>query len=187
MGTAAFAPVLVPLPSRERNKHKSWQDAHRHQFYRNPRLDQILGQRWEQQPRTIKLEDALDMPIDRRLTVSDQLRLARQLASGVLMFGLTAWMHSAHDHALLRQLEFFKQPETDKGANTGADQCDLALSLQTLHLRTDFPSSDAVSEAEATETRHSNAEVAKYRHGVRNMTLYSLGVAMLCDREVGAN
>jgi hypothetical protein len=105
-----------------------------------------------------------------RLDIVTQLRLAHRLVSAVLKFNATPWLDEMWN---IEDLAFFRQGE------------DLIESLQTLHFDRDLchkvpGSEDNAMEVESpTNLVHLSTEDAQYKHGVRNVTLFSLGAALL--------
>ncbi|KAL7807032.1 hypothetical protein V8C44DRAFT_338179 [Trichoderma aethiopicum] len=117
------------------------------------------------------MDEALGQSASTRLTVVGQLQLARRLVSAVLKFNSTPWLNEAWS---VRDLAFFRQGE------------DLTMSLQTLHFGVELIHSkpepgDSMSamDVESPANLSQYSEDAQYKHGVRNMTLYSLGAALL--------
>ncbi len=117
----------------------------------------------------VLVDEILDQPVHTRMTIVSQLRLAQRLASAVLKFNSTPWLNELWT---VRDLAFFRQGE------------DLTTSLQTLHFGIELAYSQpsqasSVMEIELPTTLTHMIEDAQYKHGVRNITLYSLGVALL--------
>lgn len=136
----------------------------------------------------VSLSQILREPAYAALNVPQQIRLAANLVKGVLQFHSTPWLR---DLWRLEELCFF---------NTEA--C-LAESLRTLHITSELlpqqrPSSGgdaAMREASAQlltpqpsllseDNNSSNSdnelvETAKLHHGIRNLSLHSLGTALL--------
>ncbi|KAH6605322.1 hypothetical protein Trco_007029 [Trichoderma cornu-damae] len=115
------------------------------------------------------MDEALVQPVYNKLTVVCQLRLAHRLVSAVLKFNSTPWLNELWS---VGDLSFFRQGD------------DLTLSLQTLHFGVELihgtaESTNSSREVECPAGLASLIENAQYRHGVRNMTLYSLGAALL--------
>ncbi|KAI1135850.1 hypothetical protein F5Y05DRAFT_163246 [Hypoxylon sp. FL0543] len=103
------------------------------------------------------------------LSVPQQVRLALQLVEAVLQFQSTPWLQSIWS---LQDLSYF--PDGD----------DLARSLRTLHISTDL--STTKSRASKVDTimagvGQSSEDLvdAQLSSGIRNLTMYSLGVALL--------
>lgn len=130
------------------------------------------------------VSDTLLHPRDETISPIDQLKLARRVASGVLQFHSTPWLKNDWG---LRDLCFFGR-ETDVSD----------LNLQTLHLTGDVTSTRptrridldgdlpmegneplalTVDYCEAQTTEDGALEYEVY--GIRNATLYRLGVALL--------
>ncbi|PTB64676.1 hypothetical protein BBK36DRAFT_140979 [Trichoderma citrinoviride] len=117
------------------------------------------------------MDEALGQSASTRLTVVGQLQLAHRLVSAVLKFNSTPWLKEAWS---VRDLAFFKQGE------------DLTMSLQTLHFGVELihskfepRDSPSVMDVESPANLVQSFEEAQYKHGVRNITLYSLGAALL--------
>ncbi|KXH30991.1 hypothetical protein CNYM01_11381 [Colletotrichum nymphaeae SA-01] len=122
------------------------------------------------------MSDVLMTPAETTLSIIDQLKLARDLVSAVLKFYSTPWLR---EYFTLRDLSFFQMSG------------DFSRCLRTLHLGFDFVQSSAASlprsmeGIEATAMPDSNDEVetaaerAKLEYGIRNLTLWSLGITLL--------
>ena len=127
-------------------------------------------------PEPIRLDHLLAQP--RRsdeLSVPDQLQLALRIASAVLKFSSTAWLGESWG---LRDLYFFERP-----ADAAAD---LPAALQTLHLGVEWTRGGAsalmdvdVVDSSSSAGLESALEEAKLIHGIHNVTMYNLGVALL--------
>ncbi|KAL6866740.1 hypothetical protein J3F83DRAFT_122690 [Trichoderma novae-zelandiae] len=117
------------------------------------------------------MDEALGQSASFRLTVVGQLQLAHRLVSAVLKFNSTPWLNEAWS---VRDLAFFRQGE------------DWTMSLQTLHFGVELihggpepGDSMSVMDVESPASLARSFEDAQYKHGVRNITLYSLGAALL--------
>jgi hypothetical protein len=116
------------------------------------------------------MDEALGQSAYNRLTVVGQLRLAHRLVSAVLKFNSTPWLNEVWS---VGDLAFFRQGD------------DLTMSLQTLHFGVELNHGgselgDSAMEVESPASlAHSSIEDAQYKNGVRNVTLYSLGAALL--------
>ncbi|PVH71685.1 hypothetical protein DL98DRAFT_503310 [Cadophora sp. DSE1049] len=124
----------------------------------------------------ITADQIFDLSTDGFLSTIDKLKLARSLVSLVLKFHSTPWLG---EYWRLQDISFFR-----RGKN-------LPASLQTLHLGVEFaqsntkqigssmegvmltPSNNDVSQASEDEQNH------RIFCGIHNMTLHSLGVALL--------
>ncbi len=116
------------------------------------------------------VDEILGQSVSNNLTVVSQLQLALRVASAVLMFNSTPWMSDIWGP---RDLSFFHHGQ------------DLTASLQTLHFRVELiheggsqqqgPSPDTISH----DNLSGQLEDAQYKYGVRNVSLYSLGVVLL--------
>ncbi|KAM5354621.1 hypothetical protein ACJ41O_001268 [Fusarium nematophilum] len=119
----------------------------------------------------MRMDSILDQPIDKRMTVVHQLHLARQIALAALKFNSTPWLN---EYWSARDLYFFY----------GDQAQDLSASLQTLHFRRDVIDQESSKAMDIDEPMSGTARPtligdAMLKHGIRNMTLYSLGVVLL--------
>ncbi|KAK6859523.1 hypothetical protein PG995_003159 [Apiospora arundinis] len=121
--------------------------------------------------------------LDADLPVPEQLRLVLQIAQSMLKLHATPWWKQ---YWSLSDLHY-----VDKTGKAG----DLLACLQTLHVGTclDFPSdigknnAHKISTCEVASSQSPDPdpeldtafETAKLQHGIRNLTLYSLGVVLL--------
>lgn len=118
----------------------------------------------------IPMDEALAQPAYNRLDIVSQLRLAHCLVSAVLKFNSTPWLNEMWN---IGDLAFFRQGD------------DLTRSLQTLHFGVELIHNASDSEDSAMEVEspagllHTSIEDARYKHGVCNVTLFSLGAALL--------
>lgn len=116
------------------------------------------------------MDEALGQSAHNRLDIVSQLQLAHRLVSAVLKFNSTPWLKELWN---VGDLAFFRQGD------------DLTESLQTLHFGVELThnapgSEDTAMEVESSASLvHLSIEDAQYKHGVRNVTLYSLGAALL--------
>ncbi|KAF7515445.1 hypothetical protein G7054_g14569 [Neopestalotiopsis clavispora] len=116
------------------------------------------------------VDEALSWPIERSLTIANQLKIARLLVAAVLKFHATPWLN---DYFSLRDIRFFTISE------------DMFQSLQTLHLGMDLVcnGNDRNTKLEipknGTDDLAQQHEAARLEHGIRNLTLWSLGVVLL--------
>jgi hypothetical protein len=135
-------------------------EAFRHWLYLNRSFTSLCSES------VMPMEEALGQPVHNRLTIVGQLRLALQLASAVLKFSSTPWLN---DLWTVRDVAFFKQGT------------DLVSSLRTLHFSTEWAySGQSQGSLMDVESASPNLiEEAQYKYGVRNVMLYSLGVALL--------
>ncbi|KAK9422890.1 putative Prion-inhibition and propagation HeLo domain-containing protein [Seiridium unicorne] len=148
------------------------QENFRHSFY----LQEIAAHK------AVPMDEILDGSIERSLTVVEQLKTARNLIAAVLKFHATPWLD---DYFSLRDLCFFQIDNN------------IFRSLQTLHISVELiaEGNTALLDAEDTsmagvdqssstqrldgETLQNVWEEAKLTYGVRNMTLWSLGIILL--------
>ncbi|KKP02601.1 hypothetical protein THAR02_05289 [Trichoderma harzianum] len=115
------------------------------------------------------MDEALGQSASNRLTIVGQLRLAHRLVSAVLKFNSTPWLNEVWS---FRDLAFFRQGD------------DLTLSLQTLHFGVELihggpDPGESLMDVESPVSLTQSIEDVQYKHGVRNVTLYSLGAALL--------
>jgi len=149
----------------------------RHQFY-PPLIDGAISpciRGTVSSGEVVSLDDILGQSIEDRLTVPQQLKLAHRIASAVLKFSSTPWLDQNWS---ARDLNLFSETQSR----------DPARSLQTLHFGVDFQaaashqlSSSAGAMELDVDQKHMNrlVEDAARRHGIRNITLYNLGVILL--------
>ncbi|KAK7997456.1 hypothetical protein PG989_005496 [Apiospora arundinis] len=108
------------------------------------------------------LDQIFKLPVERSISVPTQLRLALSLVKGVLQFQSTPWLQPLWR---LQDLSYF---QIDEG---------LAASLDTLHIGTEL------TKGKQRDTTMANGSddlaQAQLVHGVRNLTMHSLGVALL--------
>lgn len=125
----------------------------------------------------MSVRDILSHQAEKSVNIIDQFKLARDLALTVLKFHSTPWLR---EYFTLRDLSFFT-------TSTKLPEC-----LQTLHVTQDFFQSPSirtclteksVDEASMRDSTYAETsgtmELAKYQYGVRNLTLWSLGTALL--------
>lgn len=115
------------------------------------------------------MDEALGQSASNRLTIVGQLRLAHRLVSAVLKFNATPWLNDVWS---IGDLAFFRQGD------------DLTMSLQTLHFGVELihggpEPGGSLMEVESPASVALSMEDAQYKHGVRNIMLYSLGAALL--------
>lgn len=118
--------------------------------------------------RSVKMREILNQPVETSVNFVDQLKLARDFVMTVLKFHSTPWLM---EHYSLHDVSFFR-------SNDG----DVASCLQTAHLGLDFIqcSPDADYTTQMADVRSDEAvETARLTHGVRNLTLWSLGAVLL--------
>lgn len=118
--------------------------------------------------RSIKMRDILNQPVETSVNFVDQLKLARDFVMTVLKFHSTPWLREYYS---LHDLSFFPSKDGE-----------VASCLQTAHLGLDFIqcSPDADCSAQMADVCNDEAvETARLTHGVRNLTLWSLGAVLL--------
>lgn len=125
------------------------------------------------------LYQILQLPVERTISVAEQLRLALKLVRAVLQFHATPWLKPLWH---LQDLAYFQTGE------------DLSASLSTLHIstelaqrhphRSDPPDALMVDIGGSSDAKDSSSELellveAQRECGIRNLTMHSLGVALL--------
>ncbi|KAK7927467.1 hypothetical protein PG985_004465 [Apiospora marii] len=115
------------------------------------------------------LDEIFKLPVERSISVPAQLRLALSLVKGVLQFQSTPWLQPLWR---LQDLSFFQ-------VNEG-----LAASLDTLHIGTELTKGKQRDTVMANGSE--DLASAQLIHGVRNLTMHSLGVALLQIGQWGA-
>ncbi len=164
--------LCVGLTFHQQSPQKQ-QQPHDHQHRHQHRHHQL-------HPEPIRLDTLLADPRNRdALPLTDQLQLALRIASAVLKFNSTPWLGEAWG---LRDLYFYERP-----AETSNTTADLSTSLQTLHFGVEWTRgagnrlTDGLrqGEGEGEESVAAALEEAKMTYGIRNVTMYNLGVALL--------
>ncbi|KAK4159524.1 hypothetical protein QBC43DRAFT_327019, partial [Cladorrhinum sp. PSN259] len=117
----------------------------------------------------VPISKVLAQPVHHTVSIVTQLRLALSLASAVLKFASTPWLN---DLWTIQDLAFLRQQDNNE---------DL---ISTLHFSSELRAVNKSSNQGAlmdVETAPTPNELqdAQYKYGVRNVTLYSLGVALL--------
>ncbi|KAK8051671.1 hypothetical protein PG993_003056 [Apiospora rasikravindrae] len=108
------------------------------------------------------LDEIFKHPVERAISVPSQLRLALSLVKGVLQFQSTPWLQPLWR---LQDLSFFQVNES------------LAASLATVHIGTELTKGKQRDTVMANGSEDlGNAQLV---HGIRNLTMHSLGVALL--------
>ncbi|CAH0052644.1 unnamed protein product [Clonostachys solani] len=123
-------------------------------------------------PNTLPLSQVLSRPLDEKITIVDQLNLALALAKATLHFWSTPWWS---DYWRLDDLRF------DCSA-TSISEC-----VKTIHLRTELAPRSQITAVAASATFQPSMAVtpdpelekATLVHGIRNINLHCLGVALL--------
>lgn len=136
-------------------------ETFRHTFFESPVADVSSSS-------SIKMSEILNQPVETSVNFVDQLKLARDFVMTVLKFHSTPWLR---EHYTIHDLSFFR-----------SDGGDVASYLQTAHLGLDFiqSSPDADCSAQMADICNDEAvETARLTHGVRNLTLWSLGAVLL--------
>ncbi|KAI0602748.1 hypothetical protein F4775DRAFT_535501 [Biscogniauxia sp. FL1348] len=116
----------------------------------------------------VSLDKIFGFPVEHSISVPEQVRLALKLVKGVLQFHSTPWLQP---YWRLQDLSYF---QTDDG---------LAASLNTLHISTELSRKQQQQQQQQCDTimADNSSEVAdaQLACGIRNLTMHSLGVALL--------
>ncbi|KAG4274723.1 hypothetical protein FPRO04_09087 [Fusarium proliferatum] len=113
----------------------------------------------------MRMDDMLAQSRNDELSVPSQLHLALRIVLAVLKFNSTSWLGECWG---LQDLYFFEQGS------------DLTASLRTLHIGIDWSKRSPGELMEVDSAGDSRSfEDAKLVHGIRNATIYNLGVALL--------
>ncbi|KAF5575531.1 hypothetical protein FPCIR_13107 [Fusarium pseudocircinatum] len=113
----------------------------------------------------VRMDDVLAHPRSDELSVPSQLQLALRIVLAVLKFNSTSWLGECWG---LQDLYFFEQGS------------DLTASLRTLHIGIEWSKRSPGELMEVDSAGDSRSfEDAKLAHGIRNATIYNLGVALL--------
>ncbi|KEY65506.1 hypothetical protein S7711_09296 [Stachybotrys chartarum IBT 7711] len=111
------------------------------------------------------LDKIFRLPVERSISVPAQVRLALRLVKGVLQFHSTPWLQP---YWRLQDLSYF---QTDEG---------LAASLDTLHISTELSKKQKQQQQDTAMVGEVNDTItAQLSCGIRNLTMHSLGVALL--------
>ncbi|KAL7925753.1 hypothetical protein ACQKWADRAFT_282898 [Trichoderma austrokoningii] len=143
------------------------QEAFRHCFF--PSLTESHGNTMGL-AQAMPMDEALGQSVHNRLDIVSQLQLAHSLVSAVLKFNSTPWLKELWN---VGDLAFYRQGD------------DLAECLQTLHFGLELvhnvpsPEDTAMEIESPVSLLRLSIEDAHYKHGVRNITLFSLGAALL--------
>lgn len=160
----------------------SMEENFRHSFY--PSLgDESNGKECQailNPEEVIRMDEILSQPVEKRLTIVHQLHLALQIASAVLKFSSTPWLR---EYWSTRDLYFFHGSQVEE----------LSASIQTVHFKIDVVNShgtgyDSLMDVDMLLPNASicaTMDQATRKYGIRNMTLYSLGVALLAIGQWG--
>ncbi|KAK6207397.1 hypothetical protein LQW54_007226 [Pestalotiopsis sp. IQ-011] len=159
--------MVVPLKLRVRSQVMQWVESG---LQSPPDSTNSTGE--DSQP---KRRRVLGNAAEKSGSIVDQLKLARSLVAAVLKFHSTPWLAQ---YLTLRDISLFQSSK------------DLSKCLPTLHLDTSFVDSrfdEAMAGAREAgtgqeETMNTMARVtedAKLDYGIRNMTLWCLGVILL--------
>lgn len=150
-------------------------DDIRHYLYPVCDPKECLSSRAKTKPTT--LDDIFKLPVERTMSVGQQVGLALKLVKAVLQFHATPWLQPLWR---LQDLAFF--PTDDET---------LSESLRTLHISTELvrspPSSQSAGadalmadvDSSCDRQQASLVDDAQLEYGIRNLTMHSLGVALL--------
>jgi len=174
-----YAPPCAPRPNPGKDAaclgyvDTSSQETFRHFFYRASDKQDAL-QSVATASGLTTMNEILQHPAETSLSVVEQLRLARNLASAVLKFHSTPWLR---DYFSLRDLSFFR---------TGQD---LTGCLRTLHIGLEFVQLPSVQTPMSVDDVNPSCrgaselsmavEHAQLEYGIGSLTLWSLGVVFL--------
>ncbi|KAI0411104.1 hypothetical protein F5X98DRAFT_358011 [Xylaria grammica] len=133
------------------------EETYRHSLYHVTQSDKLDG--------VISMKQIVARPVEASLSIIDQLKLARSVATAVLKFHSTPWLNP---YFVLSDLTFF-------GAGSDLSKC-----LQALYFTADFtgnrcsnPNTSSINGIEPS------IEHAKLQYGIRNITLWCLGAVLL--------
>jgi hypothetical protein len=113
------------------------------------------------------LDKIFQLPVERSISVPEQVRIALRLVKGVLQFHSTPWLQP---YWRLQDISYFS---TDEG---------LAASLDTLHISTELSKQQQQQQKQQDIVMLENTndmDTAQLACGIRNLTMHSLGVALL--------
>ncbi|KAJ4326714.1 hypothetical protein N0V84_002829 [Fusarium piperis] len=154
----------------------SMEDNFRHSFYASlgDESDHKACQATLKPEEVMRMDDILAKPVDKRLTIVHQLHLALQIASAVLKFSSTPWLR---EYWSVRDLYFFHGSQVEE----------LSTSIQTMHFKVDVVNSQSIDYGAfmdvdmplSNTSMSAIMDQATRKYGIRNMTLYSLGVTLL--------
>lgn len=121
--------------------------------------------------RSVTMDEVLDESFEDSFSTIDRLKLARTLVSAVLKFHSTPW---PSDFWRLRDLAFFK----------GGQDEEVSEALRSLHVgievaQKQFDSMDGVQNSSDLHNLSRVTEDQQLSCGIDNLTLHSLGVALL--------
>jgi hypothetical protein len=149
------------------------QENFKHFFYRGEimaRPNQPFEGRLSHPPSTVSVDRFLNQPIERMMTLVEQLKLAAQVVVAVLKFHETPWLQTYWKLDNLSLLLF-------DGRVTDVSKS-LLVGTEFFH----FPStqdSDMHGVEHVPNTRDQPNQDITLQLGIRNLALYSLGVALL--------
>lgn len=118
---------------------------------------------------SMSMNDMLRQPVEARLSIVDQFKLGRDLGLAVLKFFSTPWLK---EYFSLCDLSFLRRGK------------DLQECLKTLHVGHDFVQCPSLHDPSSTDGFNLDGmkqavEDAKMEYGIRNLTLWSLGIILL--------
>lgn len=122
----------------------------------------------------VSTKEILSRPAERFVTFVDQLTLARTFAMAVLKFHSTPWLR---DYVTTQDFSFVR-----------FDDSDVASCIKTAHLSFDFVytsrrESSPIPAEDMVDGEATLIEDAMLTHGVRNLTLWGLGIVMYVPSE----
>lgn len=150
-------------------------DDIRHYLYPVCDPKECLSSRAKTKPTT--LDDIFKLPVERTMSVGQQVGLALKLVKAVLQFHATPWLQPLWR---LQDLAFF--PTDDET---------LSESLRTLHISTELVRSPPSTQSAGADALMADVDTscdrqqaslvddAQLEYGIRNLTMHSLGVALL--------
>lgn len=134
-------------------------DNFRHSFFR------LVAPRSVSESICVSTKEILSRPEEAFVTIIDQLTLARNFAMAVLKFNSTPWLS---EFVTIHDFSFFLFGDDD-----------LLSCLQTAHLGFNFFHAASHEKYPTEDMAASEAiEEAKLTHGVRNLTLWGLGIVL---------
>ncbi|WQF83673.1 hypothetical protein CDEST_08687 [Colletotrichum destructivum] len=144
-------------------------EVFRHSFY--PAKKNSYGDSRPSDRRPVTIDEVLDESLGDFLSTIDRLKLARSMVSAVLKFHSTPWLR---DFWRLRDLAFFR----------GGQDEEVSEALRSLHVgievaQRQFDSMDGVQDSSDMQNLSWPTEDELIRYGINNLTLHSLGVALL--------
>ncbi|KAI2637899.1 hypothetical protein GGS26DRAFT_432189 [Hypomontagnella submonticulosa] len=146
------------------------EEVFRHSFYQyTPDESNLPPKKYKLHPKDIvSMSRVMRQPAENSLSIVDQLKLARSIVAAVLKFQSTPWLRQC---LTVDDISFFKTGE------------DFSKYLPTLHFDVDFGQNNTGGPDESMGGVEAEIvaafEYARLHHGIRNMTLWSLGTILL--------